>query len=69
MKEYLVVWKINMPAESAEEAAQRAAAVQRDPRSLATIYNVTPYCSDCRDYHIEDEQIIDLQREAIDRDQ
>ncbi len=40
MKEYLVSWEIELMAESAEQAAQLALEVQRDTKSMATVFQV-----------------------------
>ena len=40
MKEYLVEWSIMLGAESPEEAARTALAIQRDPGSSATVFDV-----------------------------
>lgn len=45
MKHYMVVWHMDFIAASPHEAAQMALAVQRNPESIATIFNV----SDCDD--------------------
>jgi hypothetical protein len=37
---YLVTWKINVEAETADEAARRALEIQRDPDSTATVFDV-----------------------------
>lgn len=41
MTEYLVTWKIYIPAETPEEAAEKALEIQRDPTSLATVFEVS----------------------------
>jgi hypothetical protein len=41
MTEYLVTWKIDIDADSPEEAAAQALICQRDPESTATIFEVT----------------------------
>lgn len=41
MTEYLVRWEINVTADSCVEAAQRAQAMQRDPETTATFYEVS----------------------------
>lgn len=40
MKTYLVTWEIELDAETPEAAARAALAIQRDPNSLATVFNV-----------------------------
>ena len=37
---YLVTWEIEISAESPEEAALEALRIQRDPRSIATVFKV-----------------------------
>jgi hypothetical protein len=41
MPEYQVVWRMDIEADSAEEAAEKALAVHRDPQSIATVFEVT----------------------------
>ena len=38
--EYQITWKIEVEAESSEEAAQIALHIQRDPNSIATLFEV-----------------------------
>jgi len=40
MPEYLVTWRAEILADTPEHAAQIALAMQRDPESLATIFEV-----------------------------
>lgn len=40
MQEYLVTWTIEVTAESPEAAAKQALEIQRDPESLAVVFNV-----------------------------
>lgn len=40
MKTYTVTWEIDLEAESAVEAAQKAREIQLDPDSLATAFKV-----------------------------
>jgi hypothetical protein len=48
MTEYLVNWSIDIEADSPEQAAQKALAIQRnnDPANLATVFKVSPVGSD-----------------------
>jgi len=41
MAEYLVVWKIELDADSPEEAAKEARRIQLDPESYATVFDIT----------------------------
>ena len=41
MPEYQVVWKIEIDADNATEAAARALIIQRDPESTATVFEVS----------------------------
>lgn len=41
MPDYLVTWEININAESPEAAAAKALEIQRDPNSIATVFDVT----------------------------
>lgn len=40
MNEYLVTWGIELDADSPEDAALQALAIHRDPKSIATVFNV-----------------------------
>ncbi len=40
-KHYLVTWVIDIYAESPEEAARQALAIQRKPDSIATVFDVS----------------------------
>lgn len=40
MTEFTVTWTIDLDADSAQEAAQRAREIQRDPESTATFFEV-----------------------------
>ncbi len=40
MATYTVVWTIEIDADSYEEAAETALAMQRDPESIATLFEV-----------------------------
>jgi hypothetical protein len=40
MPNYRVIWRIDIQAESAVDAAERAREVQRDPESIASLYEV-----------------------------
>jgi hypothetical protein len=40
MPDYEVVWKIDIQAASAQEAALEALAIHRDPESIATVFEV-----------------------------
>lgn len=37
---YFVIWKMDIDAESAKDAALEALKIQRDPASIATVFNV-----------------------------
>lgn len=39
--EYRVIWEIDIKADSAEGAAREALKIQRDPDSIATVFDVT----------------------------
>lgn len=41
MSEYLISWEIGLVADTPEEAAQQALEIQRDPNSMATVFDVT----------------------------
>jgi hypothetical protein len=40
MKGYLVTWEIELDADSPEAAARLALEIQRDPNSIATVFQV-----------------------------
>ena len=40
MKHYIVTWSIDIDADSAVEAAKSALAIQRNPESIATVFEV-----------------------------
>lgn len=40
MKEYAITWKIELDADSPEEAVTKAMAIHRDPNSVATVFEV-----------------------------
>ncbi len=42
MKTYTVRWVIQVDADSPEAAAREALSVQRDPASIATVFDVQP---------------------------
>ncbi len=39
MKTYSIKWEIEIDAETPEEAARKALEIQRDPASLATVFD------------------------------
>lgn len=39
MRTYRVVWKIDVEADSFEDAAREALRIQRDPTSIATVFD------------------------------
>lgn len=41
MAEYRVEWAVDIEADTPEEAARQALAIQRDPESTATFFTVT----------------------------
>ena len=55
MQKYRVIWKIDLENETALGAALEALEIQRDPDSIATVFNVVPEDSDM--------QIIDLEED------
>lgn len=59
MTEYRVGWVIEIDADTAEEAAQKALAIHRDPNSIAPVFTIGPRCA-CGEFHVEDTQDIDL---------
>lgn len=44
MATYRVIWEIDIEADSPQEAASEAAAIQTDPESIATVFTVS--CGD-----------------------
>ena len=63
MKEYRVMWKIDVDGASAQDAASNAIALQRDANSDATVFYVTPRC-ECGEYHPEECEAVDLMGEV-----
>lgn len=61
-KEYLVTWQIEVLADSPEDAARQALAVQRDPGSLATYFTTAEKTPE-GDLFIENETFVDLEEE------
>ena len=54
-REYHIVWKIELDADSYEEAALAALATMRDSASIATVFSVTDRkTSICKDIDTED---------------
>ena len=43
---YLVKWVIDLEADTPEEAARAALAIQRDPASTATVFEIFNDCGD-----------------------
>lgn len=43
MTRYLVSWEIDIDADNPTEAARKALAIQRDPESVATVFEVREY--------------------------
>lgn len=60
MTEYRITWEIDIEAETPTEAVLAAQIIQCDPNSLATVFLATPLCVECKEYHHEDTQTIDL---------
>jgi len=48
MTSYVVTWAIDVDADSPEEAARQAYAIQRDPESTANCFDVTEFGEDSR---------------------
>jgi hypothetical protein len=40
MKTFHILWEIDIEAETAEEACRKALAIQRDPQSISTVFDV-----------------------------
>ena len=40
MNDYLVIWEINISADTPREAAEKALEIQRDPNSTTTVFRV-----------------------------
>lgn len=59
MNSYRVAWTIDLQAESPEDAARKARSIQRDPHSIATVFDVAPQCQ-CGEYHVDEAKEIDL---------
>lgn len=52
---YRVKWEIDIEAGTPEQAAQQALAIQRDPESTATVFEVLGFISPviCKSYRID----------------
>lgn len=62
---YHVSWEIEIEADSIEEAAVTALAIQRDRNSFATVFSITPRCedADCNAFHYDrDRKNVDVMR-------
>jgi hypothetical protein len=59
-QEYRVSWVIQVDADNSEQAAIRARNIQLDPKSLATSFEITLRCPNCKQFHYEDEIEVDL---------
>ncbi len=55
MFEYLVTWEIDLFADSPREAAEQALAIQRDPDSVATVFDVTDETGHIEHIDLEDD--------------
>lgn len=42
-EEYEVVWRISLPAKGLQDAARQALEIQRDPESIATVFEVSKH--------------------------
>jgi len=51
---YRVVWEIDIDADSFEDAAHKALAIQRDPESIATCFVMTDEKGDRRSVDLDD---------------
>lgn len=54
MPEYHVVWEIELNADSPRNAAVKALAIQRDPHSIATAFDVTDKAGTTEHIDLED---------------
>ena len=52
--EYRVIWTIDLDANSPEDAARKALAIQRDPASIATCFVITDDHGNRRDVDLDD---------------
>lgn len=59
MKEYRVLWVIEVDGETPTEAALAAQIIQRDPNSVASVFDVCPRC-ECGEFHPEETTSIGL---------
>lgn len=55
MKNFRVIWEIDIEAETAREAAEDALKIQRNPNSIATVFNVVPEDGDMETIDVEEE--------------
>jgi len=58
--EYRIKWEIDLEADSPEQAARLAQAIQRDPKSTASIFEVVPMEKMIEPKLNEHEKTIDL---------
>ena len=47
MAQFLVIWEIDIEAATPREAAERALAIQRNPKSIATCFKVEDRNNSC----------------------
>ena len=59
MREFRVVWAIDVDGQNELDAARRAYAMQRDPESIATVFQVCRRC-ECGALHPDDAVQVDL---------
>jgi len=53
MSEFTVTWIIDIEADSALEAAQKAQEIQRDPDSIATVFSVMDRSTDGDNWDVD----------------
>lgn len=54
MPNYLVVWAMDIEADSPHDAARRALAIQRDPDGTATLFKVKEHWNAGEDFTVID---------------
>jgi hypothetical protein len=58
-KSYVVTWEIELDAESPLEAAREAQRIQRDPKSIASVFDVSDGSGDIERIDLDDEEDAD----------
>lgn len=60
-----VMWRIDLDADTPEEAARKALAIQRKPDSMATVFDVTGEDGETVRVDLDEEDVSDLNRPCV----